>query len=250
MNNRRLTLVKNRRNRKLHKAIALLFLLAILGCGAYFVSVAFSIEDIEVKGLSTYSEEEVLSRVKGEHYVGNTLVMIVLNKLTGNTYLPFIEKITMSYQDPHILKIKVKERMRAGVFEYMNRNVYFDSEGIALESRNMLFEGVPVVTGVKFNKLVLGEKIPVDGNYFNTIVLITKKIAAYQLDISRIHFEDEDDIYLVSGKYQIHIGSSQYLSGKMSKISGILESVSKKKKSGTIDMHLYTDEKDIITFHK
>ena len=36
----------------------------------------------------------------------------------------------------------------------------------------------------------------------------------------------------------------------MSRIAEVLEAVSKEHKKGTIDMHLYTDEKDIITFHK
>lgn len=251
MNNRRLTLIKNRRNRKIYRLIAILFLLLLLGVGGYFINVAFSIDSIEVKGVTTYSEEEVKSQIeKDRYYVGNTLVMIILNKLTGETYLPFVEKMTMSYEDPHVLKVKVKESIRAGVFEYMEHNVYFDSDGIALESRNKVFEGVPVVTGVKFNKLVLGEKIPVKGDYFDTIVTITKKIASYQLDVSRIHFENEDDIYLVSGNFQIYIGSRRYLGNKMSRIAEILKSVSKKHKKGVIDMHLFTEEKDIITFHK
>lgn len=250
MSNRRLTLIQNRRNRKIHRVLAVLFLILLLGIGGYFISVTFSIEGIEVNGLTTYSEEEVINRIENNHYVGNTIAMILLNKLTGETYLPFIEKMTMSYDEPHILKVKVKEGIRAGVFEYMERKVYFDSDGIALESRNKHFDGVPVVTGVKFKKLVLGEKIPVKGDYFDTIVTITKKIATYQLDISRIHFENEDDIYLVSGTYQIYIGSSRYLGSKMSKISETIKSVSRDHKKGVIDMHLYTDEKDIITFHE
>ncbi len=251
MNNRRLTLVNNRKNRKIvYRLITVLLLLALICFGIYFIYVEFSIDSIEVKGNTTYTEKEIIDSMKSQRYVGNTLVMIALNKLTGDTYLPFVEKISMSFDESHVLKLKVKERIRAGVFEYSNRNVYFDSEGIALESRKSRFEGVPVVTGVKYDKLVLGKKIPVKSYYFETIVLITKKIATYQLDISQINFESEDDIYLVSGEFRIRIGSSQYIGEKMSKISEILKAVSKKNKSGTIDMHLYTEDKDIITFYK
>jgi cell division protein FtsQ len=34
----------------------------------------------------------------------------------------------------------------------------------------------------------------------------------------------------------------------MSKLSSILETVSSNYKKGTIDMHLYTDDKPIVTF--
>ena len=122
-----------------------------------------------------------------------------------------------------------------------------------MESRNTLFEGVPVVTGVKFNEMnlkkkILENKVPVKKNYFNTIVSITKKITTYKLNVSEIHFEGEDDITLTSLKYKIYLGSSSYLDGKMSKLSSILETVSSNYKKGTIDMHLYTDDKPIVTF--
>lgn len=250
MENRTLKLVKKTKQKKRNKAIIFLSLLVVLGIGLYFLVTDFSIENIEVKGNTTYTDGEIIKAVKSQDYVNNTLVMIAQNQIFGQTYLPFIENISMGYEEPHTLKIKVKEKLRSGVFEYMNKNVYFNSEGIALESRNQLFDGVPVVTGVNFDKMVLGKQIPVEGDYFNTIMNITKKISTYGLEISEIHFENEDDITLVSGKYQIYLGSSLYLDGKMSKISGILSAVSKEHKKGVIDMHLYTDEKNIITYHK
>ena len=135
------------------------------------------------------------------------------------------------------------------MFQY----VYFNENGIAMESRNTLFNGVPVVTGVKFNEMklkkkILENKVPVKENYFNTIVSITKKIATYKPTVSEIHFEGEDDITLISSKYKIYLGSSSYLDGKISKIPSILKTISSSYKQGTIDMQLYTDEKPIITF--
>jgi len=191
--------------------------------------------------------------MKEDGYVNNTLLMIAQNQIFGQTYLPFIDKISMSYDDSHILKVRVKEKLRAGVFQYMNQYVYFNENGIAMESRNTLFNGVPVVTGVKFNEMklkkkILENKVPVKESYFNTIVSITKKIATYKLTVSEIHFEGEDDITLISSKYKIYLGSSSYLDGKISKIPSILKTISSSYKQGTIDMQLYTDEKPIITF--
>lgn len=250
MMNRQLRLIKNTRKRKLHKTIFWLCILCILGLGGVCVVAGFSTKKIEVTGNQTYTDGEIIRAIQEKDYVPNTLVMMAQNRLFGQKYLPFIENITMSIGDTHTLKIRVKEKLRSGVFEYMNENVYFDSEGIAQESRNYRFAGVPVVTGVKFSKMVLGKKIPVQGDYFNTILSITEKISTYGLDISEIHFENENDIVLLSGRFEIYLGTSAYLDGKMSRIAEVLEAVSKEHKKGTIDMHLYTDEKDIITFHK
>lgn len=245
-----LTLVPGNNKKKIRKMILLILLCLILASGVYFMIVSFSIQQIEVSGITTYTDSEVIHAVQSEDYVPNTLVMILENRIFGRTYLPFVEKMTMSYRKPHVLQIAVKEKLRAGVFQYMEKYVYFNEDGMAMESRNHLFDGVPVVTGIEFEKMVLGEKIPVKGDYFQTIVLITKKISTYDLNISEIHFEGEDNITLISGDYNIYLGNRLYLEDKMSKISSVLEALAPDQKKGTIDLHLFTDEKEIITFRK
>lgn len=253
MGERNLKLVADNKPRKRHILLLFACLAVVLGMGIYFLITDFSIQKIQISGNNTYTNAEIIEAMKEDGYIDNTLLMIAQNQIFDQTCLPFIEKVSMSYDDSHILKVKVKEKLRTGVFKYMNEYVYFNENGIAMESRNTLFEGVPVVTGVKFNEMnlkkkILENKVPVKKNYFNTIVSITKKITTYKLNVSEIHFEGEDDITLTSSKYKIYLGSSSYLDGKMSKLSSILETVSSNYKKGTIDMHLYTDDKPIVTF--
>ena len=253
MGERNLKLVADNSSKKRHILLLLVCLAVILGMGIYFLITDFSIRKVEIKGNDTYTNTEILNAMKKDGYINNTLLMVVQNQIFGQTYLPFIDNLSMSYEESHVLKVRVKEKFRAGVFKYMNEYVYFNENGIAVESRNTLFDGVPIVTGVKFNEMkvdgkILENKVPVKKHYFNTIVAITKKIAAYDLSISEIHFDGENDITLSSAKYKIYLGSPSYLDGKMSKISSILETVSSSYKKGTVDMHLYTDEKPVITF--
>lgn len=250
MEGRNLKLVKNRRAKKIRLLYIVVFFVVIIGLGGYFLAVDFRIRDIEIKGNSTYTDTEILDAMKEDGYVGNTLLMIAQNQLFGQTYLPLIESVSMGYEDSHVLKVQVKEKLRAGVFKYMNQYVYFNEKGIAMESRNTLFDKVPVVTGVKFDTMELEKKIPVKENYFNTIVEITKKIATYKLSVSEIHFRGENDITLTTPDYKIYLGSPSYLEGKMSKIPSVIKALEKEKKKGIIDMHLYTDDKMIITFRK
>lgn len=252
MEERNLKLVADNSSRKRHILLLLACLIVVFGMGIYFLLTDFAIQKVEIKGNNTYTNTEILNAMKKDGYVNNTLLMVVQNQIFGQTYLPFIDKVSMSYDDSHILKVRVKEKLRAGVFQYMNEYVYFNENGIAVESRNTLFEGVPIVTGVKFTQLsvdqkILENKVPVKKQYFNTIVSITKKIAAYDIPITEIHFDGEDDITLHSSKYRIYLGSSSYLDGKMSRIASILETISSSYKKGTIDMHLYTDERPVIT---
>ena len=192
MGERNLKLVADNKPRKRHILLLFACLAVVLGMGIYFLITDFSIQKIQISGNNTYTNAEIIEAMKEDGYIDNTLLMIAQNQIFDQTYLPFIEKVSMSYDDSHILKVKV--------------------------------------------------------NYFNTIVSITKKITTYKLNVSEIHFEGEDDITLTSSKYKIYLGSSSYLDGKMSKLSSILETVSSNYKKGTIDMHLYTDDKPIVTF--
>ncbi|MDO4977206.1 MAG: hypothetical protein Q4E53_08080 [Eubacteriales bacterium] len=246
-----LVLIEKKRKSKIRKVMIFFVLILLLAAGIYYLKEGFTIHKIEVDGMTMYTEKEVIDYIRlDKDYMDNSLAMIVFQKITNEKYLPFIENMSMSISKPHVLKVHIKESIRAGAFKYSDSYFYFNSEGIALESRDSLLPGVPLVTGISTSQIILNQKIPVEGDYFDTILSITKKIATYQLDISRIHFEKEDDIYLVSDKYQIYLGSSQYLGSKMAKISELLKAVSTKFEEGTIDMHLYTDEKDIIVFRK
>ena len=125
MNNRQLTLIKNTKKRKLHKTIFWLCILCILGLGIFCAAVGFSVERIEVSGNQTYTDGEIIRKVKEKDYVGNTLIMMAQNRIFGQKYLPFIEEITMSFGDTHTLQIHVKEKLRSGVFEYMDKKCLF-----------------------------------------------------------------------------------------------------------------------------
>ena len=250
MANTALTLVPQKKKRRIFKVLIPIIFILLLALLAWYLAREYSIEAIEISGTDTYSDAEVVRAMQASDYVPNTLVMVLENRIFGQTYLPFVQKMTMSWDKPHVLKVHVKERLRAGVFEYMKKYVYFNEKGIAMESRNHLFDGVPVVTGLRYDRMVLGDRIPVKEEYFRDIVLISKKIAAYELDVSEIHFDENDEITLTCGDYKIYLGDNTDLEDKMTKISSVLEAVSKEHKKGTIDMHLFESGKEIITFHK
>ncbi|MBR0381491.1 MAG: hypothetical protein IJH71_03525 [Eubacterium sp.] len=249
-NNRRYIRERKRKIRRWTRILLTVFFLALAGIGSYLIVTEFSVSSIEVEGNVTYSTDEIVNAMKKEDYVPNTLAMVIQNRIFRHTYLPFVETVHMEIRDNHVLVIKVKEKLRAGVFEYMKRYFYFNEQGVAMESRKTLFENVPVITGVKFREVKPKEKIRVEGNYYNTIVLLTKKIIAYRLQVSEIHFDGEDDVTIVSGKYRIYLGPMTCLDGKLSRVKSEIEAVSEVADEGVIDMHLFTDEKEFVTFRK
>ena len=133
MGERNLKLVADNKPRKRHILLLFACLAVVLGMGIYFLITDFSIQKIQISGNNTYTNAEIIEAMKEDGYIDNTLLMIAQNQIFDQTYLPFIEKVSMSYDDSHILKVKVKEKLRTGVFKYMNEYVYFNENGIAME---------------------------------------------------------------------------------------------------------------------
>ena len=126
MGERNLKLVADNKPGKRHILLLFACLAVVFGMGIYFLITDFSIQRIQISGNNTYTNAEIIEAMKEDGYIDNTLLMIAQNQIFDQTYLPFIERVSMSYDDSHILKVKVKEKLRTGVFKYMNEYVYFN----------------------------------------------------------------------------------------------------------------------------
>ena len=238
------------RRRRIKNLLLLCLILAVL-LGAYGIYHFYSTEKIEVEGNVTYTAGEITRAVEADEFIPNNLFMILHNRVFHLRYLPFVDKMTMSVgASPHTLKIRVKEGYRAGVYECKNRFFYFDENGYVMESRNSLFNNVPIVMGLRFMAAEPESKIEVRENCFDYIVALTREIKSNHLDVSEIRFRSENDVVLISGNYKIYIGADRDLNGKMSRIPALMESISKEHPSGVIDLHLYDDDKKYITFRE
>ena len=64
--------------------------------------------------------------------------------------------------DPHTIKIEVYEKALAGYVEYLDRFMYFDRDGIVVESSTERTNGIPLVAGLSFDHVVLYQPLPVE----------------------------------------------------------------------------------------
>ena len=70
----------------------------------------------------------------------------------------------------------------------MGEYLYLDKDGTIVESSQEKIEGVPLVTGVRFQEMNLHEQLKVeDESIFDTILAISLLIQRYELDIDKIY---------------------------------------------------------------
>lgn len=125
--------------------------------------------------------------------------------------------------------------------------MYFDKDGIIVESSDEKTAGIPQVTGLKYGYVVLYQKLPVeDETIFKQILNITQLLNKYGISTDKIYFDDALDMTLYFGEAKVMIGGEDYLDEKIMKLKYILPELEGKK--GTLRMESYSEDTKNITF--
>ena len=116
-----------------------------------------------------------------------------------------------------------------------------------VESSAVKTMGVPQIKGLKFDHIVLLEKLPVDDDtIFNHILDISQLLEKYGISAEQIYFDKDYQITLYFGQAKIKLGSTEYIDEKIMKLKMILPSIQDKK--GTLRMENYSSDSSSVTF--
>lgn len=229
--------------KKLLIAAAVLAVTAVLLLS--FVGV-FRITEVTVIGNEFYTREEIADLIIGEGYQRNTFYLYLRCRYQKHPDIPFVDDFEVSLDSFHSITIRVYEKNIVGYVRYLGKNVYFDKDGIVVESSEEEMEGVPMITGLYFDDLALYRSLNVeDPKVFDTILDITQLLKKYDLDPDEIRFGSTKDLYLQLGEVRISLGTGTHLEEKIARISQLQPDL--QDQSGTLHMENYTDESTHIS---
>ena len=229
---------KTKTVRKLIVVLAVLAVLFILGLS--FAGV-FRVRQVTVTGNAYYSKEEVVDLLLDEGSLQNTLLVYLRYKYQEHPEIPFIDDFEVTMDSWQSLKIRVYEKNMVGYVRYLGQNVYFDKDGIVVESSTQELEGIPQISGVTFDSLAIHQPLSVeDPTIFDTILSITKLLTKYDLDPDEIRFGAGGELFLQLGDVKVALGTGENLDEKISRLKQLEGDL--KDKSGTLHMENYTDE--------
>ena len=203
-------MAKARKKKRLF-IISIIVAALIAACAAVYFG--FRTDKITYVGNSHYSNEEMTNRI-----FGNDTPNTVLYTLFGNKKktIPFIQKYDVEIQWPRGMYITVYEKAVIGYIRYMGCNMYFDKDGIVVESSTETFEKVPEIIGLKFNSIVLDSKLEVgDDEVFRHILDLTQSFDKYNLDVSKVYFDSSDNVILYIDEVKVYLGKSDDYTDKL-----------------------------------
>jgi len=227
--------------------IVLIIIAAILGIG-YYVLETYSIETVYVEGNVHYTEEEIKNFVMEGTLGNNSLYLSMKYRNTGVENIPFVDVMDVSILSPDTIKITVYEKALVGYVKYLNTYMYFDKDGYVVESSAVKTLGIPQITGLEFDHVVLGEPLPVEDNtVFNSILDITKLLNKYELTSDKIYFHSSNEVTIYFGNVKVALGNDTVrMEDKIMLLPGFIEELA--GKSGTLQMENFDESGGKYTF--
>lgn len=211
----------------------------------YFI---FHLDTVKVEGTEYYSEEEIKQAVFTRDYSDNEIMFFIYSKIYGISTLPFVEEIEAEYHNPRSMTLHVYDKTISGCIQYMGQYVYFDKDGIVLQTLPEQIEGVPVVMGINFGNFTVGKPFDVeDDSVFDSIMNVSQQIGHYGMQIDQIKITD-GAIRLISDSLQIDLGKKEHYDDEMAELAGVMEEAAKQNLTlkGSIDLKNYKEGDNII----
>lgn len=244
-------MIKEERRRKKRRKIGLyilLILILLIAAGFFIVMNVFTVENVVVEGNELYSSTQIENMVLNDEYSWNSLYVDLKYRFVDIGEVPFVDTMEVSLDNPHTVHIKVYEKGMLG-YLYINsigQNAYFDKDGFVVETSTEVIDGVPKITGISCEEVVLYEKLQLENSdILRDLLNLTQTLKKYNLLPDEIQYDSNMEPVLYYGTIQVKIGSEDNLSQKVVRLSIILPQLD--GLSGTLHLETWTPETtDII----
>lgn len=238
-----------RKKKKIWMAAMLAIILLLLV--GFFIGA--HIKEVHIVGCKYYSEEELQKILMHNAVTKNTYGLYFTYALDKGEKLPFIEDIEIKVNKIGSVDINVVEKPIVGCIQYMSDYIYFDKDGVVVESNSNLLEGVPLIEGIHFTKMTRNESLEVkeeDQPIFEQIKNISQLLTKYEIATDKVKFDNKRKITLYVGKIRVKLGKRSSYDDQIAELSKLLPKAKKKKLKGELDMEYFEKGQEQIVFKK
>mgnify|MGYP000971012298 CR=1 FL=1 len=209
---------------------------------------SFQINEVKVTGNRQYTSEQIEKLLFKEGWDRNALYCFYKDRFKEHQQIPFVEDYKIVFQNPAKVEVIVYEKSVVGYVSYMSSYMYFDKDGIIVESSSGKLEGVPLITGLNFGHIALHQPLPVeDKKIFDEILNLTQLLSTHQISVDRIQYDTHGNATLVLGDINVQLGSNDQMNGKISELKDQLQVLT--GLSGTLYLDTY-DEAETATSYR
>jgi len=249
---------RRQRRKKILLTVSLV-VLVIIAAILLLLSPVFKIEKYEIQDMQFYTDEEIISVMKGIDGENGLIAVFentsfddadgllrlrlpdVENRIIFNC--PYIESVTVRFAFPNKIVVDAEERKPIFLTDFHNTYLYIDSKGVVLET----FTGAnrpdyPLVKGLEVTDYKIGCSIAETDN--NKIFIAMKlcntlsDMGILENNIDIIDVSDYNDIWMYCApSLSIKFGGADGLEQKVSKLKGVFEAGYGGDTEGELDLY-------------
>lgn len=213
------------------------------------IALLVNIRSVTITGNNRYTDQEMADLIFSEKKDRNALYCYISNLQNKKKTIPFIDTYSLVYHSPIDVEVIVYEKAVVGYVEYMSSYLYFDMDGIIVESSTKKIEGIPWITGLEFGHLALYRQLPVKNDQiFDQILTLTQWLARYGIEVDEIQFGKGEEITLLMGDLEVEMGTGHQLDGKITRLNDMLPSLSGRKGTLYLDTYEESDSDKAFSF--
>lgn len=216
----------------------------ILGVNLLFVILFFAvrIKEITVMGNRQYSQEQIIDLIFDGRWSRNSAYCYYEKQFREHKSIPFIEEYKIEFESPTKVRVVVYEKSVVGYVSYMSSYMYFDKDGIIVESSDEQLEGIPWITGLEFGHIILHQPLPVaNQDIFDQILNLTQVLSVNEVKVDKINYNSFHEAELYINEIRVELGDDENLNGKITELKDILDSGEINDLAGTLYLDSYDE---------
>ena len=209
------------------------------------------VREVRIQGSQYYSQEALEQQLFPGFWDRSPLVVWIRQKTGTHPEIPFVERYTVRLTGLTSVQVTVYEKSMMGYVEFSGSYLYFDKDGLIVESSQERYGTLPRITGLDFDYAVLGQTLPVkDPVVFTEIQQISQYLAEQEVDwggesrklgelMDQISFDGAGRITCCFGEIQVYLGTPESLEGKLREMKDILPKLY--GRAGTLYLDTYQE---------
>lgn len=203
-----------------------------------------------VNKAQSYTDEEIKNLVFTSPLDKYAVLFRLRWFLNPDEQIPFIEKVDAELIDRNSIKLTVYEKRIIGCVQVMGQFFYFDRDGLVVESSLRQVEGVPLITGLEFDSIILHKNLKVQKeSLYNVILNLTRLVELYEIEVSKIVFLHDNSVVLQCGETEVRLGKKESYDLPLSALNEIMDTL--EEKNMVLYMENYNENnKDVIAKKK
>lgn len=212
-----------------------------------FAAFFFRVKKVSIEGNTYYSENEMVKMFQKNVLQKNILTFWLLDKCSLTPKLAFVREYEVTYPSVNEIHIKLYEKSIVAGIAYSNQYIYFDKDGMVLQSSDQPLEDIPLFETKNLTTFSLYKKVKMEDEELLTQILnLANLFKHYHVNWDKVLFDANNEAYLYIGKIKVSLGKRTNYDEEISALSSVLEKMIQNKQVGEIDMRNHKAGGDVI----